>query len=65
MQQQNEFHDRDDLVCSNCRSEVMIKHTGDTSKGYGQQAYTCSCGTKMQFEHQHSGQEQTTTVGSR
>ena len=65
MQQRNEFHDQDDLVCSNCKCEIMIKHTGDTSKGYGNQPYTCSCGTTMQFEHQHSDQGQATGVGSR
>lgn len=65
MQQRNDFNDRDDLVCSNCHCEIMIKHTGDTSKGYGSQPYLCSCGTTMQLEHARSGQEQTAGVGSR
>ncbi len=51
MDQRTDFRDGDDLVCPTCKCETMIKHIGDTTKGYGQQQYVCSCGTTMQFEH--------------
>lgn len=59
MQQRTEFREKDDLTCANCGCEAMIKHTGDASKGYGQQPYMCSCGTAMQFEHREARDRQT------
>jgi hypothetical protein len=41
----------DDLVCKNCGCEIQVKHTGENGRGYGRQAYMCSCGTPMEFEH--------------
>ena len=40
-----------DYVCSNCGCEIMVKHAGDESKGYGRTDYTCTCGSAMQPEH--------------
>jgi hypothetical protein len=65
MEQRNEFSDREDLVCSNCQCEIMIKHPGDTAKGYGKHAHTCPSGAAIQPEHQRADQGQTAGVGSR
>lgn len=64
MQQRIDFRDSDDLVCSNCKCEVMIKHTGDVNAGYGQRQYTCSCGTEMKFEHPEAQQRQQSTMAT-
>jgi transposase-like protein len=60
MDQRTELRDHDDLVCPTCSSETMIKHTGDVTKGFGQQPFTCSCGTTMQLEHPDTRQQQAT-----
>lgn len=65
MQQRTNFNDSDDLVCRNCNCEIMIKHVGDSSKGYGQQQYICSCGQPMTFEHQRAGEAQTAGMSNR
>jgi DNA-directed RNA polymerase subunit RPC12/RpoP len=44
-------YDGTDYVCRTCGSEIMVKHRGDESKGYGRGEYTCTCGTRMQLEH--------------
>lgn len=44
-------YDGTDYVCSNCGCEIMVKHRGDESKGYGRSEYVCTCGTRMQLEH--------------
>jgi DNA-directed RNA polymerase subunit RPC12/RpoP len=44
-------YDGTDYVCKTCGSEIMVKHRGDESKGYGRGDYVCTCGTAMQLEH--------------
>ena len=44
-------YDGTDYVCKNCGSEIMIKHRGDESKGWGRSDFVCTCGTPMQLEH--------------
>jgi DNA-directed RNA polymerase subunit RPC12/RpoP len=41
----------DDYVCSNCGSEVMVKHPGDDAKALPANTFTCRCGTRMEPEH--------------
>jgi ssDNA-binding Zn-finger/Zn-ribbon topoisomerase 1 len=48
---QQSRYDGTDYICKNCGSEIMVKHRGDESKGYGRTDYTCTCETKMQLEH--------------
>jgi hypothetical protein len=44
-------YDGTDYICKTCGCEIMVKHRGDESKGYGRDDYICTCGTKMQLEH--------------
>ncbi|HEY7463511.1 MAG TPA: hypothetical protein VH987_03620 [Candidatus Limnocylindria bacterium] len=48
-------YDGTDYVCRTCGCEIMVKHVGDQSKGYGRSNYVCTCGTPMQLEHSSSG----------
>ena len=48
---QQSRYDGTDYVCKTCGCEIMVKHRGDESKGYGRGDYTCTCGTAMQLEH--------------
>jgi DNA-directed RNA polymerase subunit RPC12/RpoP len=65
MEQQTTFQEQQDLVCSNCSCEIMVKHTGDTAKGYGRQQYVCSCGQPMTPEHGGVDHAQAAGLGSR
>lgn len=41
----------DDLVCTNCGCEIQVKHVGDPARGAGTRSFTCTCGTRMDFEN--------------
>ena len=53
-------YDGTDYICKTCGCEIMVKHRGDESKGYGRGDYICTCGTTMQLEH--GGSEAKPTV---
>ena len=53
-------YDGTDYVCKTCGSEIMVKHIGDESKGWGRGEFICTCGTTMQLEH--AGQQSETSA---